>query len=154
MSGALWRQGAEAMSDHHAALGALLRRHLHCPSCITPIELFGAPPDRKPLRIVAFRHKSIRLECRDCGIRFSIDPENFADVVARKHAPPRDAMEAQARTMVADAPGKYLSALAAVKQTVERRVDEERRRIVDLHRQGLGDAKPRKGAIRFPPRTR
>ena len=118
-----------------------------------PLDLFGAPPDRKPLRVVAFRQKSIRLECRDCGIRFSIDPENFADIVARKHAPPPQAMEAQARTMTAEAPGKYLSALAAVKQTVERRLDDERRQIVDLHRQGVQAATPRKRPIRFPPRS-
>ena len=138
------------MSDHHTALGALLRRHLHCPSCVMPIDLFGAPPGSQAIARRGLPSEEHQARVPDCGVRFSVDPENFADVVARKHAPPPDAIEAQARTMVADAPGKYLSALAAVKQTVERRVDEERRRIVDLHREGVQAAKPRKRPIRFP----
>jgi hypothetical protein len=137
----------------HTELGDLIRRSLRCPFCRPSLEAVMPLPSgtSKPLRIVAFRQKSIRLECRQCGLRFSIDPANLADVIVGREAPPQEVIERWARRDVAT-PGQYLETLAQVKKAVARATEEERNRILALHRQGVAAAAPRKGQIRFPPR--
>jgi hypothetical protein len=140
----------------HTELGDLVRRSLRCPFCRPSLEAVmplpsGASSTTKPLRIVAFRQKSIRLECRECGLRFSIDPANLADVIVGREAPPQEVIEAWARKDAAT-PGQYLETLAHHKKAIARKAAEERNRIVQLHRQGVAAAAPRKGQIRFPKR--
>ena len=45
-----------------------------------PIEDMG-------LRVVTYRRSSVRLECRRCGLRFSIDPSQVADAFGESGAP-------------------------------------------------------------------
>jgi hypothetical protein len=119
-----------------------------------PLEaLLGKAPNRKPLRVVAFRQKSVRLECRECGLRFSIDPENLAETVARQKAPTPEKIEAQAREVAARDPRQYLTALASTKELAARFIAEQRNEILEPHRRGVAMAKPRKGQIRFPKRN-
>jgi hypothetical protein len=151
------------MTDHHPRqeLGKLLRKILHCPGCDpglgSMMDAFAAPSmrsDKPSLRIVAYRPKSIRLECPQCGLRFSIDPENFADVAARQEVPPPSIIEQHAKRLVADNPSQYLDALAATKAKVARKLAERRSQILSLHLEGVQKATPRKGQIRFPKRTK
>jgi hypothetical protein len=152
------------MGNPHTQLGDLIRTALKCPMCTQGAEGMGgmlatfAPvtmrPTTKPLRIVAYRPKSIRIECRTCGLRFSIDPENFADTVARSESPPPETIERRVRQETADSPGDYLTALHKAQQAFEHRTRRRRNEIVGWHRQGVEAAAPRKGAIRFPARTK
>ena len=48
-------------------LGDVLSFVLHCPLCMQ--DSWGGPN----CRIVAYRRRSVRLECRQCGLRFSVD---------------------------------------------------------------------------------
>ena len=140
-------------------LGDLLRKQLRCPTCPTGGlgglgALMGADDQRRPLRIVAYRKSSVRLECRDCGLRFSIDVDNFARTQAERQRPPAKVIEGWARKEIADNPGEYLTALAALRHQVDQVVDERRQAIVELHHRALATAKPRRGQIRFPGRRR
>jgi hypothetical protein len=59
--------------------GDVIRAVVGCPVC-------RMSPDGRPgwtLRVVAYRQRTIRLECPVCGLRFSIDVENFSDVIGR-----------------------------------------------------------------------
>lgn len=111
-------------------------------------------PGRKPLRVVAYRPKSIRLECRECGLRFSIDPVNLADTLAQREAPTPAMIETQARQAAKDNPALYLDALSQSKRLAARLVDEQRAKVLEPHRQALDAARPRKGQIRFPTRSK
>jgi hypothetical protein len=141
-------------------LGQMLRKHLHCPACGPDLASMMVPMQfhsdngggKASVRVIAYRPKSIRLECRDCGLRFSIDPVNFADVRARQMTPPADIIENQARKLADGDAGQYLNALAAVRASAARHVRGERDRVISLHLDGVGQAQPRKGHIRFPPR--
>jgi hypothetical protein len=138
-------------------LGALLRDVLRCPFCAAaaanPLAaLANLGSQHKPLRVVAFRPRSIRLECRACGLRFSIDPENLADTFAKRQAPTPEMIERQAREATAESPGQYLDALAEFKRLAIRFEAEQRNRILGPHRQGVAAATPRKRPIRFPKR--
>ena len=78
-----------------AELGETLRQQLCCPLCSADpsrsiAALLGGQTQTKPLRVVAFRVSSVRLECRECGLRFSIDPENFTRTVAEQKDPVAD----------------------------------------------------------------
>jgi hypothetical protein len=44
------------------------------------------PPKYPPfgLRVVVYRRGSVRLECRACGVRFSIEPLQLADAIERR----------------------------------------------------------------------
>ena len=139
-------------------LGDLLRKRLRCPMCSAdPFAGLGAlagdDDDRKPLRVVAYRKNSVRLACRTCGMRFSIDVENFADTVAERQRPPAEVVEREAQKRTADDPGEYLTALAALRQHTDRLVDERRRAIRELQRRAVAAEKPRRGQIRFPKRN-
>jgi hypothetical protein len=113
--------------------------------------MFGMDsPDRKPLRVVAFRPNSTRLECRDCGLRFSVDPENLADAFAQREAPTPAMIEAKARQAAKDNPALYLDALAETRRSAARFVDEQREKVLGPHRRAVAMAKPRKRQIRFP----
>jgi hypothetical protein len=119
-----------------------------------PLEaVLGKAPSRKPLRIVAFRQRSVRLECRECGLRFSIDPENLAETVARREAPTPTQIEAQARQAAADDPRQYLATLARTNELAAQFATEQRNRVLEPHRRGVAMTKPRKGQIRFPKRN-
>src|SRR3954451_284336 len=85
-------------------LGQLLREALRCPMRHGGMEalLDMGSPDRKPLRVVAYRPNSIRLECRECGLRFSVDPVNLADTLAQREAPTAAMIETQARQAAKD----------------------------------------------------
>src|SRR5215216_4024256 len=107
----------ESPNRPRAELGELLRDTLRCPMRHGGIEamLGMSNPNAKPLRIVAFRPRSVRLECRECGLRFSIDPENLADTIVRREAPTAAEIERQARERSADDPRQYLANLALLK---------------------------------------
>jgi transposase-like protein len=45
--------------------------HLSCPLCREKVEL----------RVVAYRRRSLRIECRKCELRFSIDFGSFANAL-------------------------------------------------------------------------
>jgi hypothetical protein len=150
------------MTSARDELGNLLRSTLHCPNC--PPSLAAVMPGplqsengESTLRIVAYRQRSIRIECRRCGLRFSIDPANFADVRARAEVPPPEMLqgmiEDKARSVMATNPGvEYLTALLVAKDSVQRFVDHQRDQVLNLHREGVKAAKPRRGQIRFPKR--
>ena len=147
------------MAEHpRDELGRLLRQALHCPACAPPVESMMVPlPMRSKsgsssLRVFAYRQKSIRLECRECGLRFSIDPVNLAEVMARQMTPPRDVVEEKARQLADGDPSAYLGGLARVREAANRFVEEERHRVVSLHLDGLKSTTPRKRPIRFPKR--
>ena len=140
-------------------LGKLLRKTLHCPLCPRRVELdtggFGSvtagAEDRAPLHVVAFRIKSVRMECPECGLRFSIDPVNLADVVGRKAAMPKDQIEFEAQMMAREDPSRYLEALTRVKALNDRQVREARNRVLEPHRKGVETTNSRSsGRVRFP----
>lgn len=60
-----------------------LRKYLVCPLCQAPAK--GLPLPRPedfeglpPLRVVAYRQSTVRFECRECGLRFSITKSNYS----------------------------------------------------------------------------
>jgi hypothetical protein len=106
----------------------------------------------KPLRVVAYRTSSVRLGCRECGLRFSIDVENFAHTLAEKQRPSPGQIEAQARASSADDPRQYLAALARARELADQFVGEKRQAILEPQRRGASEGKPRRGQIRFPKR--
>jgi hypothetical protein len=55
-------------------LGDALRLNLACPLC----------RKQDPLRIVAYRRKSARIECEGCKLRFSVDIMQFGLALVRK----------------------------------------------------------------------
>jgi hypothetical protein len=63
-------------------LGRTLRLFVSCPVC------------RGEIKVVAYRAKTTRFECRDCELRFSLDPADVADALWRN-----------ARAVVANAEG-------------------------------------------------
>jgi hypothetical protein len=147
------------MAEHpRDELGRLLRRTLHCPACGPPLESMLVPVPMQSrngsssIRVIAYRQKSIRLECRECELRFSIDPVNFAKVRARQMTPPREMVEEKARHRAGGNPSAYLGALADVRESANRFVREERDRVVSLHLDGLKSTTPRRRPIRFPKR--
>jgi transcription elongation factor Elf1 len=56
-----------------------IRAFFGCPFCSTG----GGLSDAEPLRVVAYRRKTVRVECSECGGRFSFNPLQLADAVAR-----------------------------------------------------------------------
>jgi hypothetical protein len=120
---------------------------------LTILPGHGSDADRSSLRVVAYRDRSIRLACRKCGLRFSIDPANYATVIATKMGPPPGLVEKEARKNSAGDPGRYLEELAKAREVVQRVLQAERDRVLNLHIQGLKAAKPRKRPIRFPKRV-
>jgi hypothetical protein len=56
-------------------LSAVLADLLHCPLCWQ--NPFGGPGGR----VVAFRSRTVRLECRGCGLRWSIDLGQLVSVL-------------------------------------------------------------------------
>jgi hypothetical protein len=142
-------------------LGDALRKRLHCPMCSGALDsalamlgggAFGGDNDTKPLRVIAYRKTSVRLECRECSLRFSVDVRNFAHAVAERQRPPDDVVERAARKLAADDPTQYLHALAHCRQQADKFVVDQRRAILEPHRRGIAAGKPRRGRIRFPKR--
>jgi transcription elongation factor Elf1 len=134
-------------------LGEALRQHLRCPQCsANPFAGHPFAGATKPLRVVAYRKSSARLACRECGLRFSIDVENFASTIAEQQRPSDAVLEAQARERAAGDPRQYLPALARGRVLADRFVEEQRQAILAPHRRGITVDKPRRGAIRFPKR--
>lgn len=137
-------------------LGALLREILDCPMCAstdpTTLMLQAGMRSRidKGVRVVAFRAKAIRLECRGCGLRFSINPENLADVYADQRAPDEAEIERKAVEMAADNPARYLEELTRAKAAANSYRSKKRDEILGPHRLGVTTATPRKRRIRFP----
>jgi hypothetical protein len=145
------------MAKPRDQLGETLRENLSCPFCsATPSQLgFGMlGAQAKPLRIVAYRKTTARLECRKCGLRFSIDVENFATTMAEQIRLPDQTVEQFARDAVEENPSQYLNALTHYRSEANRYVAEERGKILEPHRAGLAVDKPRRGQIRFPKRSR
>lgn len=144
-----------------AELGAILRKNLHCPLCsptgvgdVMSMMAMGGGPDVEvqPLRIVAYRKTSVRLACRSCGLRFSIDVPNFATSVAERRRPPDSQIDAMARSLVKDNPADYLKALTHCRSQADAYVTEQRNEILNHHLEGLAAERPRRGTIRFPKR--
>jgi predicted short-subunit dehydrogenase-like oxidoreductase (DUF2520 family) len=63
--------------------GGLVRTFFTCPFCDTNAIRGGSQ-----LRIVAYRTKTVRVECGACGGRFSFDARQLAAVTAER--PPRE----------------------------------------------------------------
>lgn len=63
-------------------LGAVLSFVLHCPLCLP--GAMGIPPES---RVVAYRERTVRMECRDCGLRFSVNWIDVAQTLLRRGAP-------------------------------------------------------------------
>jgi transcription elongation factor Elf1 len=142
-----------AMTRPRDDLGEALRQHLRCPQCsANPFAGHPFAGATKPLRVVAYRKSSARLACRECGLRFSIDVENFASTIAEQQRPSDAVLEAQARERAAGDPRQYLPALARGRVLADRFVEEQRQAILAPHRRGITVDKPRRGAIRFPKR--
>jgi hypothetical protein len=141
-------------------LGGALRKRLRCPMCSggsgldAALAMFGGNDDRKSLRVIAYRKTSVRLECRECSLRFSVDVENFAHAVAEQMRPPDAVVEQQARQLATDDPTEYLSALAHCRKMADRFVADQERTILVPHRLGTAADQPRRGRIRFPKRQR
>lgn len=148
-----------AGTGHRKELARLLRGTLSCPrqhKDEVSLAMLGMPgmqdPRRQPLRIIAIRPTSIRLECADCGLRFGIHPVNLADVLAAEKTPSPEQIEALARKDAAANLQSYHSVLAHYRREVDRIVGEEREKVLGPHREAIAAAKPRKGQIRFPKR--
>lgn len=142
-------------------LGKILRKHLHCPACSGQdgmagmmAALRGGGDEVKPLRVVAYRKTSVRLGCRNCGLRFSIDISNFADVVAERERPSVREVERHARELTKDHPGEYLVCLVLCREKADEVVRDQRNEILRHHQAGLAADSPRRGRINFPERAR
>lgn len=138
-------------------LGTLLRATLDCPLCastdgVSALLSGVSQKDRKPLRVIAFRIRSIRLECRSCGLRFSVDPDNLADVVAEKQQPTPAKIEADAREKAGNNPTAYLPTLMEMQRLAAEFRHRNREKVLAPHRRALQAARPRKGQVRFPKR--
>lgn len=57
--------------------GDVLRVSLCCPLCAVEPMTAGGPV----LRVVAYRDRTVRLECRACNLRFSVDAEQAWDAI-------------------------------------------------------------------------
>jgi transcription elongation factor Elf1 len=146
------------MTKPRDELGKILRKRLHCPVC-SPTGLLAAvmapdESDGKPLRVVAYRKSSVRLACRTCGLRFSIDVKNFADVVAERGRPPDGEIEAAARKLSKDNPADYLAVLAHCRTRADDYVRDQRNEILQHHQAGVAADRPRRGRINFPKRSK
>ena len=131
------------------ALGEFLRESMHCPLCRLPLEgMLGRGTSRKPLRVVAYRPRSVRLECRDVVAVLDRSRDTW-----RRDRPAAGTngaqVEAQTRQAAADDPGQYLAALARAKELAVRYTAEQRNVILDRSRRGVADATPRKAQIRL-----
>jgi len=62
------RRFPDEMARPRRQAGEHLRNFLRCPYRLCQGEL----------RVVAYRKSTTRFECRDCGLRFSLDPAAFA----------------------------------------------------------------------------
>jgi transcription elongation factor Elf1 len=65
------------MQRPNRRLGDVVRALVGCPLC-------RLDPEGLELRVVAYRRRSIRLECRLCGLRFSVDEETLAQAIGRE----------------------------------------------------------------------
>lgn len=63
--------------------GDVLRTVLLCPLCGTVSFMGVAVPAKGSLRVVAYRRRSVRLECRQCRLRFSLDTAQVTDLLNR-----------------------------------------------------------------------
>jgi hypothetical protein len=89
----------EALQRPRGALGRALRQYLFCPLCT-----------QRELRVVAYRSRTTRLECRACQFRFSVDVVSFVEALLRRPEVP----------FAANAEGfATLSALLGLPQTEE-----------------------------------
>jgi len=64
----------DEMKRPRRVLGDAIRMHLSCPLCREEDEL----------RVVEYRRRSIRIECRKCELRFSIDFGSFVNALMDK----------------------------------------------------------------------
>jgi transcription elongation factor Elf1 len=146
------------MTQPRDELGRSLRKHLHCPMCspagvLAVMMAAGEESDAKPLRVVAYRKTSVRLGCRNCGLRFSIDVKNFATAVAERGRPPDGEIEAAARRLAKE-PAEYLGLLAHFRSKADTHVRDQRNEILRHHQAGLAAERPRRSRINFPKRAR
>jgi transcription elongation factor Elf1 len=65
------RKPLQELERRNRATGELLRALLNCPLC------------GESVKVVAYRHRTIRFECLRCGLRFSIDRRGFDTAVDR-----------------------------------------------------------------------
>ena len=56
---------------------------LLCPLCGAVPFMGVAIPPQGSLRVVAYRRRSVRLECRECRLRFSLDTAQVTDLLNR-----------------------------------------------------------------------
>jgi hypothetical protein len=81
-------------------LGDVVRGMLACPLCC---PVYGINPDGRKhleLRVVAYRAHSWRLECPNCGLRFSVDPETLFEAIERPDSSKRPTSFAKAMATV------------------------------------------------------
>jgi hypothetical protein len=65
------------MQRPNRRLGDVIRATVGCPLC-------RVEPDGLELRVIAYRRHSIRLECRLCALRFSVDEASLAQAIGRE----------------------------------------------------------------------
>jgi len=60
------------MKRRNRRLGDVIRSCLQCPVC-------EARAEREQLRVVAYRMHTVRMECKDCGFRFTANQSDVVD---------------------------------------------------------------------------
>jgi transcription elongation factor Elf1 len=69
----------EQMQRPRRRFGDVIREIVGCPLCRREPGAVGT----MRLRVVAYRQKTIRLECPVCELRFSVDHHNLVDAIGR-----------------------------------------------------------------------